>query len=164
GLWILALRRWLGRVGTPVALAFYLVAGTLMYYQRFFRNDALFVFTTLWIVASAAHWWQSRRPGWLVSLVLAVVVLFSNKESCLFVYFALATYMAMVMIHDLAKGWLDGPQAKEGTEQPHGTGVPPPRPWLLGSALFLTVFLVWTQVFEGIRFDAEVVEAIGRDF
>ncbi|MDK2971230.1 MAG: hypothetical protein PWP23_985 [Candidatus Sumerlaeota bacterium] len=159
--WIVAMRRWLGRVGTPVALAFYAASGALMYYQRFFRNDALFVFATLWIVASAANWWHSRRPGWLVSLVLSLVVLFCNKESSVFIYFTLATFLLMLVIHDLARGLLEKRADSAESTEPR---VPPPSPVPAGVLVFLAGFLFLTRILEGIQFDADVVESLGHDF
>jgi predicted membrane-bound mannosyltransferase len=159
--WVWAMRRWLGEVGVWVALAFYTVSTSLMFYQRFFRQDDLFLFLTLWAVASAAHWWHSRRPGWMVSFLLACVAMFCNKESSVFVYFTLATFFLIVLIDDFVPRANDEPVV---APRPQARATVLPRPVWVAAGICLGAFLVWTRVFEGIRYDSDVVEALGRDF
>ncbi|MCB2156350.1 glycosyltransferase family 39 protein [bacterium] len=162
---IWGMRRWLGEIGTWVALAFYTISPMMMFYQRFYRNDALFLFSTLWIVCSALWWWRTRRPGWAASLILAVVVLFCNKESSVFVYFTGVTFFAMLVVHDLAARLLNGkdPSPNEADTPPAETPRFPPVA-VAGLVLIAFVILTLTQVLEGMHFDADVIQAIGHDF
>lgn len=162
-LWVFSLRRLLGDIGTWVALAFYTVSPCLLFYQRFFRNDGLFMFATLWIVASAMHWWHGRKPAWGASFILANVALFSNKESCLFVYLALGTFFLLWLAHDWTRHFL---REESGTPSSSILVTTAPAPPILATAalFFLLVTLFLTRVLEGIRYDSDVVAAIGRDF
>ena len=153
------MRRWLGDEGVLVALAFYVLSPMLMYYQRFFRNDALFLFASLWIITSAAEWGRTRRPAWAASGVLGCAVLFSNKESCLFVYFTLATFLLLYVVQDLARGAFARRLAPPVAEP-----VRAPPAWATGAVIFALVTMFLTRVLEGLKFDADVVAAIGRDF
>lgn len=157
--WIRALRPWIGPVGVLVACAFYTLSPSLMFYQRFFRNDGLFIFTNLWIVASALHWWRGRHPGWLASFVVAVIILFCNMESCVFLYFSLATFLALLVVHDLAAWILDDRRSAAIPAR-----VAPPQAWATALVLFGGFTLFLTRVLEGISYEQSVVDAIGRNF
>lgn len=160
--WVWSLRDWLGERGTWAALTAYVVSPQIMYYNRFFREDGVYLFLTFWIIASLLWWWRTRRPWWLVSLVLALTLLFCNKESSLFIYFTLVTFGLLVVVHDLARGILDD----DATPPPIRVVEATPRvPWLAVAAVgfgCVTVFL--TQVMEGIRYDADVVQQLSKDF
>jgi len=157
--WIRALRPWLGPVGVLTACAFYTLSPTLAFYQRFFRNDGLFIFTNLWIVASALYWWRWRNPKWLASFVVAVIVLFCNMESCVFLYFSLATFLALAVLHDLAAWILDdrrAPAASPAAKAPSAIAT--------AIVIFAVVTLFLTRVLEGISYEQSVVDAIKRNF
>ncbi len=158
--WIYGLRPWLGRVGTWIALAFYTVSPGILYYQRFFRNDALYLFTTLWIVTSLAWWWRSRRPAWLASAFIGCVVLFTNKESSLFLYFSIFTFFILLLLQDLLAGLF------EGKARPDHQGRLPrfPNPVWPALITWTVILLIITQVFEGLEYDDDVVRAIGHDW
>ncbi len=158
--WIWSMRRWIGQVGIWVALAFYTLSPTLMFYQRFFRNDGLFLFATLWIVASAAWWWHTRGRGWGMSLIFAITVLFCNKESSLFIYFGLGTFLVMLILHDLILPFFDGTSVCSIERKRHGFPSVP----ITAGFIFLGVTLILTRIFEGISYDADVVQALGNDF
>lgn len=157
--WIWTLRGWIGSVGTWWALTFYSVSPGLMFYQRFFRNDGLFFFVTLWIVASAAWWWKTRSSRWAASFLLANAVLFCNKESSVFIYFTLATFALLVLVRDHADGFFR--QREAGYVRPR---VRPPSPWAIAAVLFFVPVALLVLVFEGIQYEDSVVAAIGRDF
>ncbi|MBI5154983.1 glycosyltransferase family 39 protein [Candidatus Poribacteria bacterium] len=163
--WVWSLRRWLGRQGTFVALTFYTVSPSIMYYDRFYREDGVFLFVTLWIVASGVHWWHTRSPRWLASFILANVMLFCNKESSLFLYFGSATFLLLLVIHDLVSIVLRGPDREYVETIEAGRPVFRFPPVLLAALVaFIGVTLVLTQVFEGIAYEGSVIQAIGHDF
>lgn len=170
--WVWAMRPWLGRVGVLVALWFYALSPMLMYYQRFFRNDGLFLFTSLWIAASALYWGRSKSPRWAASLLAGCWVLLCNKESSVFVYFTLVTFGMLLVAHDLSAGIADRLGRGTTTRWREMAGAiagaagrvrwRPAVAWAL--AAFVFGVLVLTRVFEGMRWDDDVVRATGRDF
>lgn len=160
--WIWKLRPWLREPGIWIALLFFTLSPGLTFYQRFFRNDPLFVFITLWIVASLAWWWRSRDPRWAVSALVACTALFTNKESSLFVYFSIVTFFLLMVVHDLAAWVFEGKDRKLATFLDRAPRFPNPA-WptlMLGGFVVLCL----TFVFEGIRYDRDVVQAIGHDW
>ncbi len=162
--WVISFRPWLGRNGTWFSAAFYTLSPGIGFFQRFFREDGLFLFTSLWIVASAAHWWRTRRPAWAASMIVAVTVLFCNKESSLFVYFSVATFALLLVVVDVSQWLFEG---KDAALPPGDAFRPAPRfpsPVFLGLLATGFVVLCVTRIFEGIRYDADVVQAIGHDF
>jgi predicted membrane-bound mannosyltransferase len=159
--WIYQLRHWLGRVGTWSALTFYTLSPGITFYQRFYRNDALYLFTSLWIVTSFAYWWKDRKPAWLASAVIACTVLFTNKESSLFVYFSVITFFVILVIHDLSSGLLSG-QLRVKKIQKSTSHLP--NPFFLTIILGGFIVLCLTQIFEGIKYDDDVVRALGHNW
>ncbi len=158
--WIRGMRPWLGPWGMLTACCFYTLSPTLMFYQRFFRNDGLFVFTTLWMIVSLAHWWKSRNHAWLASFVFASIVLFCNKESCVFVYFTLITFALLVVTHDVARWIIENCKTTESIPSP----LPALPLWPVALTGFTIITLFLTRVLEGISYETSVVSAIGRDF
>jgi len=156
--WIWTLRGWIGQRGTWFALAFYTVSPGLMFYQRFFRNDDLFFFLTLWIVAAMAWWWRTKSPWWAASFLIANVLLFCNKASSVFIYFTLFTFLLFVLVHDLARGLIDGHR------KPLAVVSKVPRPVWLALIYFSIPVAMLVFVLEGIRYEDSVVAAVGRDF
>ncbi len=161
-LWVWKLRFWLGEAGTWFALLFFAVSPGIGFFNRFLHMDGLFLFNTLWIVASLANWWRTRDPRWAASAIIAIAALFNNKASAVFVYFSVFTYILLVFIHDTVAFFMEGKAQKVRTFLE-----PIPRSprvaWLvLIPATF--VILVLTQTFEGLKYDSDVVENIGHDW
>lgn len=160
--WIWKLRRWLGEPGIWFALLFFSLSPGLTFFQRFFHMDSLFVFVTLWIIVSMVWWWHSRKGVWAVSFLVAVTALFCNKASSLFVYFPIITFFLLMVVHDVA-GWVfEGKDRGLRTFLDRVPRFPNPA-WptlLLGGFVVLCL----TFVFEGIRYDRDVVQAIGHDW
>ncbi len=158
--WVFLLRPWLGRAGTSVSLLFYTLSPGILYYSRFFREDGVFLFIEFWIIASLAWWWRTRSRAWLASFLFALGVLFSNKESSLFVYFILLMFLVVAVAHDL----LGGMNKPQGTPYRSFPNLPRLSPMLIATFFFVAVSMILTQVIEGIRFDADVVSTLGHDF
>jgi len=160
--WVWMLRPWLGRYGVWFALIFYTVSPGIVFYQRFYREDALYLFNSLWIVTSLAWWWRTRKPGWLASAVVGCAVLFCNKESSLFLYFSLFTFLILLVVHD---GWAWLMEGKRHEKIDHLLAIPRmPNPLWPTLALGGFVVLCVVFVFEGIRYDKDVTDAIGHDW
>lgn len=166
--WIHRLKPWLGTAGMWVALIFYTLSPGITYYQRFFRNDALYLFTSLWIVTSFAWWWRSRKPAWIASALLGCVVLFTNKESSLFLYFSLFSFFIILVLHDLVS-WIFRGSDKDTIES--AQRIPRvPNPFWPTLVIGLFLVLAITQIFEGLTYiqengkDDSVVRAIGHDW
>ncbi|MDX2177278.1 MAG: glycosyltransferase family 39 protein [Candidatus Sumerlaeia bacterium] len=162
--WIWSLRRWLGEVGTWVSLAFYSLSPGLVFFARFFREDGVFVFLALWIVASGAHWWHTRRPSWLASFLVANTLLFCNKESSLFVYFSVVTFFVLLVLGDGAQYLFERRSHTAAVLAACDDTPRMPAPWIGAAMLFTFVTLCLTRIFEGITYDSDVQAAIGHDF
>ncbi len=160
--WVYNLHPWLGRTGTWVALLFYTISPGITYYQRFFRNDSLYLFLSLGIVTSFSYWWYKKQPWWGVSALIGMVLLFTNKESSLFLYFSLGTFLILYLVYDLYSGIL---QSKWRLKAIKSLSLPGFRDvsWL--SLIPVMIFtLILTQTFEGLVYDRDVVGAIGHDW
>ncbi|MCC6546629.1 glycosyltransferase family 39 protein [Candidatus Sumerlaeota bacterium] len=156
------MRYWLGEAGTWFALLFYSLSPGIAFFHRFFHNDALFLFNTLWIVCSFANWWRTRSGWWAVSALLAITALFTNKASAVVVYFTLFTFFLLYVIHDFVAYVHNG---KSLRLRDFLTPAPKfPAVLLVATILVVAVALVLTQSFEGISFEPSVVAASGHDF
>ncbi|MBI1293160.1 hypothetical protein GC173_18290 [bacterium] len=156
------LRHWMREPGTWFVLAFYALSPGITFFHRFFHQDAMYMFCTLWILASGANWWRTRNGWWMVSLLLAATSLFTNKASSIFVYFSIGTFIVLVILHDLSDYFLEG---KSKDVPDYLERIPRvPSAWLFALGTFTLVTLIITQVFEGIVYDADVRTAIGHDW
>lgn len=156
------LRPWLREPGVWIALLFYTLSPGLTFYQRFFRNDALFLFNTLWIITSLAWWWRTKDGRWAVSFLVGCTALFGNKESSVFIYFSVITFLILFLMQDIIAWFFEGKHRKLTTFLDQVPKFPNPV-WpalLLGGFVVLSL----TFIFEGIRYDADVVRAIGHDW
>ncbi|MCC6546630.1 hypothetical protein IT570_05630, partial [Candidatus Sumerlaeota bacterium] len=160
--WVAALRPWLGRLGTWVALAFYALSPGITAFQRFLHMDSLYLFNALWAIVSLAHWWRTRKNAWLASAIVGSWVLFSTKASSLFVFFSLFTFFILLIVADLS-GWVVKGKSFGGIDQ-HAARRRFPSPILLTLIVWTLVVLIITQVFEGIHYDDDVVKELGHDW
>lgn len=160
--WIFQLRHWLREPGTWFALGFYTLSPGITFFQRFFHQDSMFLFCTLWIIASLLNWWRTRSGWWLVSSMLGATALFTNKASALFVYFSIGTFVLLYLVHDFCEWFHRG---KSGRIADFLERIPPfPSPWLVAGIVAGVITLIVTQVFEGIIYDGDVRQAIGHDW
>ncbi len=147
--WIWKLRYWLGEAGTWFALGFYAIAPGISFFHRFFHQDSLYLFNSLWIIASLANWWRTRDGRWAASSVIGAAALFNTKASAVFIYFTIGTFVLLVVIHDLVAYFLEGKDARRANLLEK---IPrfPASPWIMVLAAGGAT-LVLTQVFEGLR-------------
>ena len=86
----LALRRWLGPVGTLAVVAFLAFSPTVVYFSRFLRMDIYLAFFILLMVVAMWSYLHNGRTRWLFVFVVALALAFSTKEAAfLFVAFLL---------------------------------------------------------------------------
>ena len=86
----LALRRWLGPVGTLAVVAFLAFSPTVVYFSRFLRMDIYLAFFILLMVVAVWSYLHNGRTRWLIVFVIALALAFSTKEAAfLFVAFLL---------------------------------------------------------------------------
>lgn len=156
------LRYWLREPGTWAALSLYAFAPGIVFFQRFFHMDSMYLFCTLWIIASLANWWRTRDGRWAASAIIAITALFNNKASAVFVYFTVLTFVILVVLHDALAYLMEG---KGRAVETFLVRVPRmPSTWIMGATVVVIVTLVLTQVFEGLKYDSDVVAAIGHDW
>jgi predicted membrane-bound mannosyltransferase len=156
------LRYWLGEWGTWFVLAFYVLSPGITFFQRFFHQDAMYLFCALWIICSLANWWRTRDGRWAASALIAATALFTNKASALFIYFSVITFVAVLIIHDISAYFFQG---KANRIPEYLERVPKlPGIWLPALGFVAFVVLALTQTFEGIVYDGDVRNAIGHDW
>ena len=86
----LALRRWLGPVGTLAVVAFLAFSPTVVYFSRFLRMDIYLAFFILLMVVAMWSYLHNGRTRWLIVFAVALALAFSTKEAAfLFVAFLL---------------------------------------------------------------------------
>ncbi|MFP4379712.1 MAG: flippase activity-associated protein Agl23 [Candidatus Sumerlaeia bacterium] len=101
--WIM--RRGLGRVGVWLAMGLIALSPGIWYYSRFCRNETLFLFAALMLVASVARAWRSPRPaGWIVGSVFFAAALVAIKENSLFILFNGLVFGLFILVHQFIKG------------------------------------------------------------
>ncbi len=156
---IAQMRHLLGLYGRFVALLFYTFSAPLMFYQRFMRNDPLLIFLTLWALLALMNMvkYKSRRS--IVQFLLAVTLMICTKESSIFFYFTLITFALLVFLHDC----IHWPLFKRSLSPSQLTPNKILRLSLTILSLFGIIVLLQTQMIEGITYDAEVVEELGRN-
>lgn len=77
----LALRRYIGLVGSLVAAALLAVSSGWLYYSRSFFAEELLIFFTVAIVYCAWRWTETRRTEFLVFGTVAAALLFTTKST-----------------------------------------------------------------------------------
>jgi len=76
-------RPWLGKKGALVTSVGLLISPSLLFYQRYIRNDALIALFTVLLALSLFRYMRSRRRRWLVVGAAAVALSLSTKEVAL---------------------------------------------------------------------------------
>jgi uncharacterized protein (TIGR03663 family) len=161
---IWGLRPWFGEGGMWVALVFYTLSTGVTFYQRFFRNDALFMFLSLGIIYCACRWYRTGSRRWLVALVTAITLMFCNKENCVIFYFSGLTFFLFWVVQDTVQRFLQPRSSASAAAAPVACKTPVPNVFWLNVALWIFIVLCITRIFEGIRFDADVVRAVNHDW
>ena len=98
----LAMRRWLGQVGTLAAVAFIAFSPTLVYYSRFFREDIYFAVFTLLMVVAMWRYLESGRDRWLVVFAVALAAGYATKEAAYLSSAVFLLYLNGHLAFDLA--------------------------------------------------------------
>lgn len=156
---IAQLKPWLGTYGRLVSLLFLTFSAPLMFYQRFMRSDPLLIFLTLWAVLSMLNLARHKSRSSLVQLLLAFTLMICTMESWLFFWFGVVTFGILVLLHDC----LQLPVIKHRKAPLQFT--PAKILGLCGTilSLFLLLVVLQTQVFEGITYEADVVNELGSN-
>jgi uncharacterized protein (TIGR03663 family) len=106
-----AYRRYLGRLGTAIAMVLMLISPYMLYYGRYVRNEAfieLFGVVTIWAIL---RYLETGRPRYLYWLTATMVLHFTTKETS-FIYMAQALlFLLLWLIYRLLQNpW---PRAEE---------------------------------------------------
>lgn len=163
---IWGMRRYFGDAGMWGALVFYTVSTGIAFYQRFFRNDALFMYLTLTITLCACHWFRTGSRRWLVALMAGVTCLFCNMENSVIFYFSGFTFFLFWMVQDTFQCFWSRRLAEPFESDPL-LGRPRslfPNVFWLNAAIWVFLILCLTRIFEGIKFDADVASATQSDW
>ena len=96
-----ATRRWLGNIGSIVAVAVLALSPSMLYFSRFGREDMPFALIELSLVVLIVAW--LRRPApWHPPLMGALVAAaFATKETSFIVVAILGSYLAVLMGREL---------------------------------------------------------------
>jgi uncharacterized protein (TIGR03663 family) len=96
-------RRYLGRAGTLVAGALFLISPYLLYYGRYVRNEALVVPLGLITIWSILRYMESSENRYLYYLTAATVLHFTAKETA-FIYTAQALlFLAIYFVNRVTR-------------------------------------------------------------
>ncbi len=76
---VLALRRYIGLVGSLVAAGLLAVSTGWLYYSRSFFAEELLLCFTLGLVYASWRWWETRRTEYLVLGAVSAALLFATK-------------------------------------------------------------------------------------
>lgn len=98
----------LGRGAALWAAAFGAVSHGLVYYDRYFIQEALLVFFSFAAIACA--WAYLQRPGWWPALLLGLCLglMHATKETCVVVFAAMAGAFALAWLGGRARGEVFG--------------------------------------------------------
>ena len=77
----LALRRYIGSIGSIVAAALLAVSAGWLYYSRAFFAEELLLFFTLALAYAAWRWTETRATSWLIFGAIAAALLFATKST-----------------------------------------------------------------------------------
>jgi uncharacterized protein (TIGR03663 family) len=110
---VLALRRYLGAIGTLAAAMLVAVSPGAVYYSRYFIHETLFVFFTLGIVVAALRFSETGRASHLWLAAVSAALLFATKETA---FISAATLLLAVLV---AWGWA---RVRGEWGGPQGTG------------------------------------------
>ena len=102
----LALRRWLGPVGTMAAVAFIALSPTVVYYSRFLRMDIYLAFFMLLMVVAMWRYLEEGRSRWLIVFAVGLALAFSTKEVSFLVAAIFLLYLNGHLAADLARATL----------------------------------------------------------
>ncbi len=96
-------RRYLGRAGTLIAGALFLISPYLLYYGRYVRNEALIVPLGLATIWAILRYLEKGEPKYLYLLTAATVLHFTAKETS-FIYTAQALlFLGLFFIHRITR-------------------------------------------------------------
>lgn len=99
----LALRRWLGPLGTFAATAFIALSPTLVYFSRFFREDIYLATFTLAMVVAAWRYLAGGSDRWLILFALATAAAHATKEATYLIVAIFLLYLNGALAADLAR-------------------------------------------------------------
>ncbi|MBP8303796.1 MAG: TIGR03663 family protein [Phycisphaerae bacterium] len=86
----LACRQGLGRIATPLAMAFTAVSPGLVFYSRYYIQETLLVFFTFGLIVCAWRYAQGPRPVWAVLAGVCAGLMHATKETAVIAWACLA--------------------------------------------------------------------------
>ena len=110
-------RRYIGRWGVVVAIAFAAFSPTLAYYSRFLRNDVPYLTATVWCALCTLRALQTGERRYWMWAVLSAALMFSMMESSIFFFASCWGFLAVAVVTDFIQGRgipADAPRSIEG--------------------------------------------------
>jgi uncharacterized protein (TIGR03663 family) len=133
----LAMRRYIGLVGSLVAAALLAVSSGWLYYSRSFFAEELLVCFTVAIVYCAWRWTETRRTEFLVFGTVSAALLFTTKSTSYLAVAVLALSALSLSLYErleirerlarLGLGSRSPESVPRGKQQPKTTSKPPAR-------------------------------------
>jgi len=102
----LAMRRWIGPIGSLAAAALLAVSPGWVYFSRYFIHEELLVCFTVALVYFVLRWWEERRTGYLLGASVAAALLFATKETAILTVAVLVIALACLPLYDRIRGRL----------------------------------------------------------
>lgn len=106
-------KRWLGVGAALWAAAFTAVSHALAFYSRYFVQEMLFVFFALLLLYAWLRLLETKSLIWAITLGAAAGLLHATKETCVFVFAALAAATFLAYLPRIKK-WKDSHESRDG--------------------------------------------------
>ncbi len=97
------LRRWLGRVGTPVTAWLLALSPGLVYFSRDFIHESSFGFFSLGMVVGAWRYAETKRFSWLLLLAVCTGLFFATKETAIITVVVLLLAAVCAAVWDIGR-------------------------------------------------------------
>jgi uncharacterized protein (TIGR03663 family) len=117
---VLAMRRWIGAVGSLSAAVLLAVSPGWVYFSRYFIHETLLVCFTVALVYFAARWRESGRTAFLMLAAATAALLFATKETAILTVAVLLIALGCLPLYDRLRRMQGGerPRRKaDGAEQ-----------------------------------------------
>lgn len=100
---ILLMRRWLGRTGTLVAMAFMIISPFMLFYSRYVRNEAFILPVTILMFVGVIRYYETRENRWLYLLTASLTLHYLIKETAFIYTVELMLFLGGMLLWNLLR-------------------------------------------------------------